>query len=162
MGVSAAEEAGPDETEEARPDETRRRAEAPRVTPREKSVVDASAPVATMPPMYCVRPDGPPREQAERSPPRGGWTSPPWPSCASRPRAAAQCALAGSGQTIGGRDELELRILREPRQGRSRRCGAGRAGFHSHPGGAAWLSGPAARRGGPVSSGDGARRCGYV
>jgi len=63
MGVSAAEEAGPDETEEARPDETRRRAEAPRVTPREKSVVDASAPVATVPPMYCVRPDGPPRSK---------------------------------------------------------------------------------------------------
>jgi len=54
MGVSAAEEAGPDETEEARPDETRRRAEAPRVTPREKSVVDASAPVATVRPMYCT------------------------------------------------------------------------------------------------------------
>ena len=35
--------------------QTRRRAEAPRVTPRvEKSVVDASAPVATVRPMYCT------------------------------------------------------------------------------------------------------------
>ena len=107
MDVSAAEEAGPDET--------RRRAEAPRVTPREKSVVDASAPFATVRPMYCTT----------------GWVGHLRSKLRDHLREASgrvhlghlaravlklqpQRALAGSSQTIGGRDELELRIVREP------------------------------------------------